>query len=642
MRGLLLLPAAAAVSPIQKVIQLLQGMHDKGTEELKSEQVEAATFSQNCDDTQQRLEKEMGELKDGIADQEAKIQKANAAADGLAAEIAQLAEDNTMDNADLSAATHVRKLENTDFMASQKDYGESLDALSRAISTLSQASVTNEEVVALQTSLLQVSSSSRSAARSVTKLLSGVQTPQGKNYGYQSAMGGVISVLKDLQSKFKEELQALVTEERSASYAFEVLKDGLLRKIKDDKDQSKRKGEAKGEAESQGAAAEGEKASLNEDLSATKTDYRETKSSCNRNNALYAKQDKLRSDELAAIQQAIDIMQGAGVSNAGANIKHHGEAEESFIQLSNADGASKDKIVSFLSAQSHKFNSKILSALSMRVQASPFKKVLKMIRDMVSKLQEQAVKEAEAHGWCEAKKAETKIDLEDKQKQQADLTTEKESLTAKRDQLTTDISELAKEIANLSRDRGAATQQRQANKAENTRVIEESVEGQKAVTSAVQVLNEFYAKGAEHAAGDSGEGAVTDVYGGQQAQSKGVIDIMQVIESDFAREEAQRTAAEAQQAEAYKKLMNSSEIDVETKKTTKQHKSKVLMDTKKELNRVSGELEDMTEVVASVTEQQEAINKQCSVQVSFEDRVAMRENEIRSLKEALQILQNVP
>jgi hypothetical protein len=83
------------------------------------------------------------------------------------------------------------------------------------------------------------------------------------------------------------------------------------------------------------------------------------------------------------------------------------------------------------------------------------------------------------------------------------------------------------------------------------------------------VLNEFYSKGAAHAEGDSGEGAVTEVFGGQQSQSKGVIDIMKVIETDFAREEAERTATEAQQAEAYKKLMNSSEVDVEVKKSTK-------------------------------------------------------------------------
>ncbi len=164
----------------------------------------------------------------------------------------------------------------------------------------------------------------------------------------------------------------------------------------------------------------------------------------------------------------------------------------------------------------------------MRISASPFKKVLKMIRDMMSKLQEQSVREAEAHGWCQAKKAETKIDLEDKQSQRDALATEQESLTAKRDGLTTDVANLEKEIANLSRDRGTATTERSEQNKDNLRVISESQEGQKAVAQAVQVLTEFYSKGAEHSAGDSGEGAVTGVYGGQQSQGKGVIDILKV------------------------------------------------------------------------------------------------------------------
>lgn len=368
----------------------------------------------------------------------------------------------------------MRQTENTDFLATQKDYSESLDALARAISLLSSKQVTKEEVVALQTSLLQMSSTGRSAARAATQIASGLnQAPQGTTYGYQSAMDGVISMLKELQDKFKGELHAAVQEETTAKQAYEVLKEGLIRKMKDDKATVVRKTEEKTDAEARGAAAEGEKASLTDDLRATKDDHRETKSSCNRNNALYAKQDKLRTEEIEAISKAIDIMQGSGVGNAAASIAYHGEdAAESFIQLSGSnEGASKKKIVALLNMKSTQFKSKVLSALALRVSASPFKKVLKMIRDMISTLNEQAVKEAEAHGWCEAKKAETKIDLEDKTKQQSKLTSESESLTAKKEKLTTEISNLGKEIANLSRDRGEATKTRATNKADNTKVI---------------------------------------------------------------------------------------------------------------------------------------------------------------------------
>jgi hypothetical protein len=88
---------ASAVSPIEKVVQLLTDMKNKGINELKSEQVEAAKFAQNCEDTQGRLLKEIGELKDSIADEEAKIQKAEAAADGLQAEISALTEERRLD-----------------------------------------------------------------------------------------------------------------------------------------------------------------------------------------------------------------------------------------------------------------------------------------------------------------------------------------------------------------------------------------------------------------------------------------------------------------------------------------------------------------------------------------------------------------
>merc|ERR1712176_96165 len=139
-----------------------------------------------------------------------------------------------------------------------------------------------------------------------------------------------------------------------------------------------------------------------------------------------------------------------------------------------------------------------------------------MIRNMVSKLQEQAVKEAEQHGWCEAKKAEVKIDLEDKQSTQEQLTAENEKLTAKISGLDTEIKDLKDRIAFLSQDRSAATETRNANKAENDRIVAESKEGQTAVSQAVSVLREFYSGAAKETEG-------TETYGGQQERGAGVL-----------------------------------------------------------------------------------------------------------------------
>jgi hypothetical protein len=57
------------VRPVQKVIQLLEGMAAKGKEEKHAEQVQFAAFKQFCDDTsveKQRAIKEVGLFVDSI------------------------------------------------------------------------------------------------------------------------------------------------------------------------------------------------------------------------------------------------------------------------------------------------------------------------------------------------------------------------------------------------------------------------------------------------------------------------------------------------------------------------------------------------------------------------------------------------
>merc|ERR1719399_1382974 len=135
----LLLGLAAAVdmhqkvTPVQKVIQLLQGMAEKGKKEKHEEQVQFAAYKQFCDDTtveKQRAIKEANAMMEQLS---ASIAKAEADAGTLSKEIAQLDEDISVWEGDKKAATEVREIENADYMKTHKDYSESVDALERAI-----------------------------------------------------------------------------------------------------------------------------------------------------------------------------------------------------------------------------------------------------------------------------------------------------------------------------------------------------------------------------------------------------------------------------------------------------------------------------------------------------------------------------
>merc|ERR1719409_132810 len=81
------------VTPVQKVIELLNGMLEKGKAEKHSEQVQFAAFKQFCDDTTVEKKRAIEEANERIEVLKADIQKYAADAAQLTKDIAELDED---------------------------------------------------------------------------------------------------------------------------------------------------------------------------------------------------------------------------------------------------------------------------------------------------------------------------------------------------------------------------------------------------------------------------------------------------------------------------------------------------------------------------------------------------------------------
>merc|ERR1719478_244810 len=137
--ALLCVPAyTVEVTPVQKVIQLMQGMLEKGKKEKHAEQVQFASYKQFCDDTSVEKQRAIKEANERIDVLKADIQKYTAKAAKLTKEIAELDEEIAIWNGDIKAATSVREIEKADYDAIHKDYSESVDALERAIGVLKE------------------------------------------------------------------------------------------------------------------------------------------------------------------------------------------------------------------------------------------------------------------------------------------------------------------------------------------------------------------------------------------------------------------------------------------------------------------------------------------------------------------------
>merc|ERR1719482_1172985 len=128
--------------------------------------------------------------------------------------------------------------------------------------------------------------------------------------------------------------------------------------------------------------------------------------------------------------------------------------------------------------------------------------------------------------------------------------------------MTEDITDLQKAIAELDAAVKEATAIRQAEKAKNTETIADAKEAQEAVEKATAILKEFYAKAGEATALMQQPEIFDSPYKGNQAGAGGVIGMLEVIQSDFSRLEADTTAAEEAAQKEYDAFM----ADAETNK----------------------------------------------------------------------------
>merc|ERR1719160_2297757 len=142
-------------------------------------------------------------------------------------------------------------------------------------------------------------------------------------------------------------------------------------------------------------------------------------------------------------------------------------------------------------------NSRLLAMMAAHVAADPFVKVKKMIKDLIVRLMEEATEEAEHKGWCDTELVTNQQTRQKKAAEVAELTQQIEDLTAEIAALTQDIEDLTAAIAELDAAMAKATADREASKAKNTETIAEAKEAQEAVTAAMVILKEFYAKASE-------------------------------------------------------------------------------------------------------------------------------------------------
>merc|ERR1719408_1558 len=422
---------AASVTPVQKVLTMMNEMKTKGENMMKEEATTYASYKEWVSDTSRKLGFEIKDEKSDIEKYLAAAAKADSDVAQLGKAIKKLEGELDTTEGEKAEATKIRKAQNAEYVKISTDYSESVDALQRAIQTMQATSADVPEAAAF----LQEQAAKKPGMRRVLAAFMQEKSevarggPAVAAYEFQS--GGIVALLEKFLKKFQGELEEVETEERNQANNHDL----EMIQVSDTIDYLKKEIEEKSVLK---AKRSKESAQAKSDIAATKKELAEDEKTLAEMKATFAaKSDQFKANqevrkaELEAISKAIEIISDPSVAGSYGEHVNLAQTRTSLLQIRSARSrvSSRQRLATFLQRKAALLSSTALKTLATQAESNPFDKVITMIKDLVTKLKEEAAAEAEHKQWCDEQLHDNKIKRDKKTSQVNKLTSNVELLT---------------------------------------------------------------------------------------------------------------------------------------------------------------------------------------------------------------------
>jgi hypothetical protein len=683
-----------SVTPVQKVVEMMNDMLAKGKKEKQDETVRFTTFKSFCENTEKSKTKAIKKGGEDIETLTANIEKADADALELGTEVKELDAFIGQSSADLEAATTEREAENAEYEKAHSEYVAAVAAVQRAIEMVKSGIGARAKEFAQVSALLQIHTSilpdaqrealenwlSNPKAHRESSLMQdaveyGYELPAAPEaHAYEHSSGPVLDMLEKLGDKFQDETDALERAETNARANYGMLATDLKHTIATSTDKRTKKATRKSERKADSASMTSDKEDTAASKAADEKYLKDLIVECEQKSFDYSARQKVRQGEIEAIDKAIEIMTSDDLSGGSAHLPGLIQKSTSLAQLRSSNkGDNVNRVVTFLMRKAGDMNSKMLMLLAQHAQNDPFKKVKKMIKDMIFKLQEEANEEAEHKGFCDTELSTNKQTRDTKSDQMESLKADIEEYTADIAKLADDISKLQAEITEIDEAVAKATMERRVEKAKNMATIADSEAAEEATSRALALLKEFYEKAAvpiEQPAPQQGPikwddrslailktssgGAsllqvksvhkqpTPEMEEGQYSGmgNGGVLGLLEVIQSDFARVISETRTSEADSQHEFDQFSADSSEDKAVKEADVKHKENVKVQKASALGQAQKDLRVTDQELTAAMDYFEKLKPSCiDNKETYAERVARRNEEIQSLKEAVEILE---
>jgi len=662
---------AVSVTPVQKVIQLLENFQNQVKDLGTAEAAAYETFSCFCKNETSITDGWVGTGKESISSLETKLASQTAQAEKLGLEIADLNKKIDQDSVELEELNKKREVQVADYRGRDNELASGLDAIKRAVTHIQNASplsVTSlVEVKALAKRYLEPDFTNRTPGAAADEV-----------YDFHS--GGIINLLGNLETKLKEKRAEIGLEFTKADEDFQRESGALTTRIEESKSAVSTKSTNRANALQEAAEAQASLAAANKKLKYDSAYLASVTADCEAKGREWDERTSLRAGELVAISKALAIMKGTVKDLEKVNIPdpslglvqmtarrstlsllkagaRHGVSflQEKRSTIRRAAIVSEDvevdgrsDAVAALLGVAKKYKSGRLYGAAMSVSADPFSKVKQMLRDLIERLLKEGNEEATHHGWCTSNIAMNEKKQHYITERVAVLNARIEETTARKDKLETDTKTLTSEIETLKNALASATQQRQTDAANNAETISEASTAITAVDDAIKTLADFY-KIAEKTVAKPLVLLQTERarslnpwnsrYGGDQDQGSSIIGMLEVIRDNFKGSKATTEQEEAKAASLFDTFKRETDATVSSKSTSVKNFTEEANQCTADIGVDKEDLRLAEAELAAVKEELGRLNDACTDKgMTAEQRAKRLADEIAALKTAFKAL----
>jgi len=489
------------------------------------------------------------------------------------------------------------------------------------------------------------------------------QPPLGFLQMPDNSPNAVLQALQKIKADQEENRDKTLQEEQTAKDNFEQLRKSLSDAIQSFQDEMDTKKGQRALSEESSARSQAELGQATQAFQENGKYLQEVVGQCEQKAREWKERTKLRSDEITAVTSATKIM----TSEAAQRMNQIDPRQQPVMFVQTGMQASLKQNL-YVGQQVRQIlessGSPVLSLLANRVQTrmaagtdmgqpDAFGDVRKMIQDMIERLMKEAAEEAEHKEFCDTEMAKSAKAKSEKEKDIKKLSAQLEEMEATVAELTDELEQLSHAMAEMEQMATEATELREKEKTQALLSIKQYQDAQSLIGSAVSVLQEFYTdKPSMLQTGvmnfySTGNDASTapetwDEVSQPQEESAGggnIISLLEVAQSDFQRMESEASTAEAMAEREYTKLMNEQQVQKAVAAKEVEFKSSEKQKLEGSIQRAKSDLKGFEEELEAVNAYIDKLTPECTEQVdSYEERKARREQEIESLKEALQAL----